>query len=106
MLHITHIQVLSKSVADAFAYYGDPTTTETERFVRNFDRLFDYLNVRSLTDWKSKKKPDLKPYSSPSDSRLKVLLRHTPVPFNMLVAPVILFLTLTVVKGQFSGISQ
>ena len=33
-------QVLSKSVADAFAYFGDDATTQTEVFVRNFDRFF------------------------------------------------------------------
>lgn len=66
------MQVLSKSVADAFAYFGDVSTTETETFVRNFDRLFDCLNVRSLSEWKAKAKPDLKPYSSPDDSRLTV----------------------------------
>lgn len=59
-------------MADAFAYYGDPATSETELFVRNFDRLFDCLNVRSLSEWKTKKKPDLKPYTSVDDSRLKV----------------------------------
>ena len=48
--------VLSKSVADAFAYFGDVSTTETEKFVRNFDRLFDCLNVRSLSEWKTRSK--------------------------------------------------
>ena len=67
-----YTQVLSKSVADAFAYFGDNSTTETEIFVRNFDRLFDCLNVRSLSEWKSKAKPDLKPYTRPDDCRLKV----------------------------------
>ena len=67
-----YTQVLSKSVADAFAYFGDNSTTETEIFVRNFDRLFDCLNVRSLSEWKSKAKSDLKPYARPDDCRLKV----------------------------------
>ena len=43
-------QVLSTSVADAFSYFGDPSTTETETFIRYFDRLFDCLNVRNLSD--------------------------------------------------------
>ena len=68
----THTQVLSKSVADAFAYFGDPSTSETETFVRHFDRLFDCLNVRSLSEWKTKAKPDRKPYTRPDDSRLEV----------------------------------
>lgn len=65
-------QVLSKSVADAFAYFGDDATTETETFVRNFDRFFDCLNVRSISEWKTKRKEDLKPYKTADDSRLKV----------------------------------
>ena len=65
-------QVLSKSVADALAYFGDPATKETEHFIRQFDRLFDCLNVRSLSEWSHKNKPDLKPYTSPDDSRLEV----------------------------------
>ncbi len=31
------IQVLSKSVADALAYFGDESTTETENFIKMFD---------------------------------------------------------------------
>ena len=59
-------------MADGFAYFGDASMTETETFVRQFDRLFDCLNVRSLSEWKAKAKPDLKPYTSPDDSRLTV----------------------------------
>lgn len=35
------LKALSKSVADGFAYFGDASMTETETFVRHFDRLFD-----------------------------------------------------------------
>ena len=59
-------------MADAFAYFGDDLTTETEVFVCNFDRFFDCLNVRSLSEWRTKRKEDLKPYTSPDDNRLKV----------------------------------
>ena len=59
-------------MADVLAYFGDPATKETEYFVRQFDRLFDCLNVWSLSEWVQKKKPDLKPYTSPEDGRLKV----------------------------------
>lgn len=65
-----HLQVLSKSVGDALAYFGDEETAETEKFVQMFDRFFDCMNVRSLTEWKSKLKPDLKPYTSADDRRL------------------------------------
>ena len=51
-------QVLSKSVHDAFVYFGDPKTTETQKFVLTFDRFFDCLNVRSLTEWIVKNKSD------------------------------------------------
>ena len=59
-------------MADAFSYYQDPATTETEVFVRYIDRLFDCLNVRNHCEWQQKRKEDLKPYTSPDDSRLKV----------------------------------
>ncbi len=69
----TSIQVLSKSVADAFQYYGNPETVATEEFIRYADKFFDCLNVRSLSEWVLKRKPDRKPYSSPEDERLKVI---------------------------------
>ena len=66
------LQVLSKTVSDAFLYFGDPATKETQRFVLLFDRFFDCLNVRNLNEWAVKRKPDLKPYCSPDDTRLQV----------------------------------
>ena len=68
-LHTT--QVLSTSVADALAYFDDPSTKETKHFIRMFDKFFDCMNVRSMNEWVSKKKPNLKPYNN-TDSRLKV----------------------------------
>ncbi len=53
------MQVLSKSVADALAYFDNPATEETEKFCRTFDRFFDCLNVRSTKEWVTKRKPDL-----------------------------------------------
>ena len=73
--------MLSKSAADAFAYFGDPVTSETEVFIRNFDRMFDCLNVRSLTEWQTTIKPDLKPYTTPDDARLEVAM------YNLHVCP-------------------
>ena len=67
-----NIQFLSKSVADAFTFFGDDAMSETEVFAQKFDWFFDCLNVRSLTEWRAKRKPDLKPYNSPDDSRLNV----------------------------------
>ena len=71
-LALIHQKLLSKTVADAFAYFGDPSTSKTQRFVLMFDRLFDCLNVRNYKQWKEKRKPDLKPYSSADDEKLKV----------------------------------
>ena len=59
-------------MADALAYFGDEETAETEKFIRMFDRFFDCMNVRSISEWKSKLKPDLQPYTCTDDCRLKV----------------------------------
>ena len=79
------MKVLSKTVADCLAYFGDPSTSETQKFVLMFDRLFDCLNVRDYKQWKEKTKPDLKPYSSPDDERLKVILLMISVWVNTLI---------------------
>ena len=47
-------------------------TTETEAFLRMFDKFFDCVNVRTLSEGIKKKKPNLMPYRSSSDERLKV----------------------------------
>ena len=47
-------------------------TVETERFCRTFDKFFDCMNTRNLKEAKEKRKPDLRGYFSPKDSRLKV----------------------------------
>lgn len=63
---------MSTSVANAFAHFGDPETSETEHFIRQFDRFFDCLNVRSPTEGYQKRKESLKPYTSSDDARLVV----------------------------------
>lgn len=73
---------MSTSVANALDYFGDPKTKETERFIREFDRFFDCLNVRSLYEWEKKKKEDLKPYTSVEDKRLKVGIINILVTFS------------------------
>ena len=65
-------QVLSKTVCDAFAYFGEPETEQLQKFMANFDRFFDGMNVRNMDEWSHKRKPNLKPYYSPDDERLKV----------------------------------
>ena len=81
-------KVLSESVANVLAFYGDPATKETERFVRTFDKFFDCLNVRCCGEYCKRRKPNLAPYRQESDERLvvslmivgyMVLLNHTRV---------------------------
>ena len=67
-----YMQVLSESVANALAFYGDLQTKETQRFVRIFDKFFDCLNGRNLDEHQKRRKPNLKPYRSKDDERLKV----------------------------------
>lgn len=57
-------------MANALAYFGDPDTSETEIFLRHFDRFFDCLNVRNKSGLKGKK--DLCAYTSADDERLVV----------------------------------
>ncbi len=64
------IQVLSASVAHALDYYGDEATSETRKFVRYF--FFDCFNVRCISEAVHKRKPDLRPYRDPCDSRFTV----------------------------------
>lgn len=71
------MQVLSSSVANALEYCGDPDTTETQAFVRNFDRFFDCFNVRCTQESVQRRKPDLRPYRDPCDSRFTVSLSCT-----------------------------
>ena len=55
--------------------------TETARFAAKFDKFFDVLNVKSLTEGKHKRKDSRLPYTSADDSRLDVsdlrLKNHT-----------------------------
>ena len=66
------LQVLSESVSKALAYYGDPSTEETERFTMMMDTFFDCLNGRSKTAHTKLRKLNLKPYTQASDERLDV----------------------------------
>ena len=94
------MQVLSSSVANALEYFNDGTgdTSETQKFVKHFDRFFDCLNVRSMNECIQRRKPDLRPYRDPSDNRLKVhgLCYFTGCLFNCLIA------LITVAKGGIS----
>ena len=56
-------------MANALHFYGLEETKKTEKFVRMFDKFLDCLNVRCCVQHR---KPDLRPYRSPDDGRLKV----------------------------------
>ena len=58
-------------MADALSDEDD-SVRETEHFARFFDRFFDCMNVRDFNSAVYKRKPDLRPYKSCSDSRLSV----------------------------------
>lgn len=70
--------MLSKAVADIFSSLRTTSaslvddTTETERFCRIFNKWFDCMNTRSITEGHIKRNEDLHPYSSPDDERLQV----------------------------------
>lgn len=53
-------------------YYGDEDMSETARFVHIFDKFFDVLNTRHTDEAILKRKPNLSPYRTSTDSRLKV----------------------------------
>ena len=59
-------------MADALSFYGYVDTSETERFVRFFDKFFDCLNVRSTDEYIRQRKPNLRPYTEITDERLTV----------------------------------
>ena len=71
---------------DALVYFGDPWTTDTQKCVLMFDRFFDCLNVRSLTEWIVKNKSDRKPYKSCKDSRLEVTIQFKYFYFGLILA--------------------
>ena len=64
--------MLSASVAHGLEYYGEDDTSETRRFVQNFDKYFDCFNVPCTSESVHKRKPDLRPYRDPDDSRFTV----------------------------------
>ena len=66
------IQVLSSSVANALQLTKEEEVEETMKFVANFDKFFDSLNVSSLSAGKLKRNPFKSPYRSATDFRLKV----------------------------------
>ncbi len=56
IIYIFFSKVLSKSVCDALAYYNNPDTEQTQKFILMTDRFFDCLNVRNRSEWAFRKK--------------------------------------------------
>jgi hypothetical protein len=52
--------------------YGD-NISETVNFLRVMNRFFDCMNVRNLFEGRNKRNPDLNPYRSTDDDRLRWL---------------------------------
>ena len=72
-------QTLSTTVADMMKLHQEMTVNyemqETERFVRKADAFFDCLNVRDTDTRHRKRKPNLLPYTKPTDPRFKVSMQ-------------------------------
>lgn len=66
-------KVLSNSVSEAIGLELEdkPYLAETQKFVSNFNKFFDFMNVRCLKECILKRKPDVRPYNSTSDNRLE-----------------------------------
>ena len=64
-------------MAEALARDGDDQVSETCRFIKVFNKFFDLMNVRSLTEAIHERNPNKAPYKSPNDSRLEVIMNCT-----------------------------
>ena len=59
-------------MASALEIICKENTRETRIFIRNIDKFFDCLNVKSLILGRLKRNSNISPYKSSSDERLKV----------------------------------
>ena len=66
-------QVISTTVANALDSFYGREVQGTVKFIRMFDKFFDCLNSRSLTEADRNRKPNVALYKSPNDQRLKVI---------------------------------
>ena len=76
-------------MADALSFYGYDNTSETERFVRLFDKFFDCLNVRSTDEYIQQRKPNLRPYTEITDEQLTVRSYLCSMHVNYTIATII-----------------
>ena len=63
---------MSDTVAKALRLTGGEEAKETANFIEMVDKLFDCLNVSSLSRGKLQRKPFVQPYRSCNDFRLAV----------------------------------
>ncbi|XP_076084495.1 uncharacterized protein LOC143055247 [Mytilus galloprovincialis] len=66
-------QILSDTVANALEELYDEQVSETVNFIRNMNKFFDCMNVRSLFEGRNKRNPNLDPYRNLQDVRLNWL---------------------------------
>ncbi len=64
--------MLSNSVSNAFQFLKNEEFSETEKFSKMFDKIFDCLNTRRIGEGKEKRKPDLDSYTSINDKQFDV----------------------------------
>ena len=69
---------MSESVANGLRLIDEGEMAETIKFVDNFDKFFDCLNVSNLSTGKEQRKPFKQPYYSANDFRLKVFSAFLP----------------------------
>ena len=63
---------MSETVAKALRLTGGEEAKETANFIEMVDKLFDCLNVSSLSRGKLQWKPFVQPYRNSNDFRLAV----------------------------------
>lgn len=70
------VQVLSASVAAVLQSFGPQEAAATSKFCAMVDSFFDCLNVRSLREHETKRKPFLVPYRSTDDERYVNIVKN------------------------------
>lgn len=83
------LQVLSKTVANAIESMGRDEMASTVHFINKLNDWFDCLNVANVTQHIQSKNPNLAPYRSIDDERLKV----QPASSNIFYAITFVFLS-------------
>ena len=63
---------MSETVAKALRLTGGEEAKETANFIEMVDKLFDCMNVSSLSRGKLQRKPFVQPYRNSNDFRLAV----------------------------------